>query len=98
MIKERYSYQSDVETVWSAKKKAREWKVRLNEEVRNNKNAIFVTLTFSNEAIKELDDAVNKLEEKLNTKSKGYYRDNAIAKLGVRRFLERWRKENKKRD
>ena len=28
--------------------------------------------------------------------SRGYNRDNAIAKLGVRRFLERWRKENKK--
>ena len=59
-------------------------------------NAIFVTLTFSNEAIKELDEAVNKLEAKLNTKSRGYDRDNVIAKLGVRRFLERWRKENKK--
>lgn len=69
------------------KKKAREWQVRLHEEVKTNKNGKFVTLTFSNESIKELSEGIN-LE--------GYELDNEIAKKGVRRFLERWRKKHKK--
>ena len=32
-------------------KKARDWNVRLNEEIRNNINGKFVTLTFSNESL-----------------------------------------------
>lgn len=68
-------------------KKRREWKVRLTEECENDKKGIFVTLTFSNEAIKELGKDI---------KEDGYERDNAIATLGVRRFLERWRKKHKK--
>lgn len=71
-----------------AKKKAREWQVRLTEEIRTDKNGIFVTLTFSDESIKELGYSIKGLE--------GYNRDNEIAKKGVRRFLERWRKKYKK--
>lgn len=70
------------------KKKANEWKVRLSEEVRNRNDGIFVTLTFSDESIKELGETIKGLE--------GYNRDNEIATVGVRRFLERWRKKHKK--
>lgn len=69
------------------KKKARDWTVRLGMEVRNRKNGKMVTLSFSNEALEELGNLVNK---------RGYERDNAIATIGVRRYLERWRKKHKK--
>lgn len=69
------------------KQKANHWRIRLMEEVRQNNNGIFVTLTFSNESITELGK---------NIKLTGYERDNEIATKGVRRFLERWRKEHKK--
>ena len=59
------------------------------EDIKYNKDAQFVTLTFSNESIKELvTDIPNELT--------GYDRDNAIATLANRRFLERWRKHNGK--
>lgn len=66
------------------KQKAQAWRVRLMEEIKEHKNKYFVTLTFTNESLKELmktaeTDSVNK-----------------IAKKAVRRFLERWRKEHKK--
>lgn len=70
------------------KKKAREWQTRLLEDVRKNKNGKFITLTFSNESIKELNEEIGEKD--------GYERDNAIATIAIRRFLERWRKENKK--
>ena len=66
------------------KKKAREWQIRLSEDIKENKNGQFITLTFS-------EDSLNKL--KLETE-KG--EDNEVATLGVRRFLERWRKKYKK--
>ncbi len=69
------------------KKKARGWQVRLHEDIKHNVNGVFVTLTFSDESIVELSEGI---------KLDGYNRDNAIAKLGVRRFLERWRKKNGK--
>lgn len=71
------------------KKKAREWKVRLNEEVRGGgDNAYFVTLTFSNESASELYKEIKM----------GKYSivENEICILAVRRFLERWRKEKKR--
>lgn len=71
------------------KKKGREWQIRLNEEVYNDNKALFVTLTFSNESIKALN-------KEIDSKIQGYERDNYIAKLAVRRFLERWRKKFKK--
>lgn len=74
------------------KQKAREWQARLLEDVRHNKNGIFITLTFSNESIAELTRDINKRKEKLE----GYNLDNEIATLATRRFLERWRKEYKK--
>ena len=35
------------------KKKANDWKVRLNEEIRTNKDAYFVTLTFEKRLVLE---------------------------------------------
>jgi hypothetical protein len=70
------------------KQKSREWNVRLQEEIRHNNKGKFVTLTFSNESIKELTKEIKGLD--------GYNLDNEIATLAVRRFLERWRKKYKK--
>lgn len=68
------------------KKKAREWQVRLLEDVRHNTNGKFVTLTLSDQAIAELNKDIDK-------NVSGYTRDNAIMTLAMRRFLERWRKK-----
>lgn len=71
------------------KQKGRQWSIRLQEEIRTDTTGKFVTLTFSNESIKELIDA-------LEIKYEGYELDNEIATLATRRFLERWRKKYKK--
>jgi len=86
------------------KKKAREWQVRLLEDIKDNKNGKFITLTFSNESIKELlkyektcTDIVTGKKYKITLNSlSGYELDNQIAKVAVRLFLERWRKKYKK--
>lgn len=101
------------------KKKSREWQLRMSEEIKDNKNGLFVTLTFSDESIAKLGKEVNQIKtitgkktykdkngkervrykykiEETENELEGYDRDNAIAKLGVRRFLERWRKETGK--
>jgi len=70
------------------KKKAREWQVRLHEDIRVNKNAYFVTLTFKDEELKKLEELAEPL--------RGYDRDNEVCKVAVRRFTERWRKKYKK--
>jgi len=66
------------------RQKAQEWRVRLSEDIKTNTNGKFITLTFSNESIKELSKEID---------ATGYARDNAIATLGIRRFTERWRKK-----
>lgn len=63
-------------------KKQREWIARLSEEIKNNKNAIFITLTFENKSLEELGIKSNN--------------DNEIAKRAIRLFLERIRKKTKK--
>lgn len=68
------------------KQKANQWKIRLSQEVKKENKGWFVTLTFSNESIKEIDD-------KLKKDVDGWQRDNAIATYAVRHFLENWRKE-----
>lgn len=98
--------------------KARNWNVRLQEELKGTKpkHAKFITLTFSNESLKELENDLwikvkhstrkeitmkngkkrkyyNYMEVKNPHELKGYDLDNAIGKLGTRRFLERWRKK-----
>ena len=70
------------------KQKARQWQVRLQEEIKKNKNGKFVTLTFSNESIREIAKEIKGLN--------GYELDNEIATIATRRFLERWRKKYKK--
>ena len=72
------------------KKKAREWQVRLQEDIKVHKNARFITMTFSNDKIEELYNIVKDI--KLND----YGISNRIATVGTRRFLERWRKRFKK--
>lgn len=76
------------------RKEARDWQVRLLEDVKHNKNGKFVTLTFSNESIKELVDQINKEGE---TKITGYELDNQIATVAVRDFCETWRSRDRKR-
>lgn len=68
------------------KQKANNWRVRLLEEIRNNRNYTFVTLTFS-------DMSLIYLRSKL--KELSYNIDNDIATKGLRYFLELWRKNNK---
>lgn len=74
------------------KKKQREWTVRLNEEIRNNPNAIFATLTMSNESYSKLHkETKNKYKN-----TEGYELDNLIATRATRLMLERYRKKNKR--
>lgn len=91
------------------KQKARQWQVRLQEEIREDNSGQFVTLSFSEESLVELEkviegiriNIINEVNE-LNRKQleydplDGYNLDNEIAKLAMRRFLERWRKKYKK--
>ncbi len=71
------------------KKKKNEWQVRLLEEIKENKNGKFVTLTFSNQQLKKHEELVPK-------GIKGYARENAAVSIAMRRFLERWRKSEGK--
>lgn len=70
------------------KKKAREWQVRLLEDIKEHRDGKFITLTLNDKTYAKLN-----MEIKNST---GYDRDNDIATLATRRFLERWRKHNKK--
>ena len=71
------------------KKKSNNWKIRLSEEIKNKElKGYFVTLTFSTDELKNID-------EKIDIKISGYNRDNAIATKATRLFLERWRKKYK---
>ena len=42
------------------KQNARNWQVRLQEEIRHNKNGLFVTMSFSNESLMELEKEYDK--------------------------------------
>lgn len=66
------------------KKKASEWRIRLQEELKVQKYAYFVTFTFAPEQLEELCKKY-KLKE-----------SNAVATKAVRMYLERWRKIHKK--
>lgn len=68
------------------KEKQREWRVRLDEELRSN-FGYFITLTISPEGIKELEERTG-LNWELNP--------NEIATKGLRLFLERARKDTGK--
>lgn len=77
------------------KQKAREWQVRLQEDIKTNNNGIFVTLTFSDESIKELSEMKETKDWPSLKGLTGYEFDNELATRAVRLFLERWRKEHK---
>ena len=68
------------------KEKQREWRVRLEEELRSN-YGYFITLTISPEGIKELEE---------KTELKWKENPNEIATKGLRLFLERVRKDTGK--
>ena len=68
------------------KQKQREWRVRLEEELRSN-YGYFITLTISPEGIKDLEQ---------KTGLKWVENPNEIATKGLRLFLERVRKDTKK--
>lgn len=70
------------------KKRARDWQIRLQEEIKDEKNGIFVTLTFNTQTLRKLQIK--------HPNKQGYDLDNAIATTAVRLFTERWRKHNKK--
>ena len=70
------------------KQKARQWQVRLQEDIRVNKNAKFVTLTFNDRELLKLESEIKGIT--------GYDRDNEVCRIAIRRFTERWRKKNKK--
>lgn len=70
------------------KQRAAHWRIRLKEDIKTNTNAKFVTLTFSNEGYTLLSNEIKGLT--------GYELDNAICKLAVKRYRERWRKKYKK--
>mgnify|MGYP000916642734 CR=1 FL=1 len=71
------------------KQKKREWQVRMLEDIKVNKNGKFVTLTFDRDSLRKLEDDIGYISDK-------YLQSNEVATLGVRRFLERWRKKYKK--
>lgn len=67
------------------------WRTRLLEEIRETKQGHFVTFTFSTEALWDLRNGV--YEDNGGEELEPYDLDNAIVTLGIRRFLERWRKK-----
>ena len=66
------------------KQKAREWQVRLTEELKEWQYPYFMTLTFSPEELENLCKKTNLKE------------CNAVAEYALRHMLERWRKTHKK--
>lgn len=86
------------------KKKAREWQVRLMEDLKHNTNGKFITLTFNTKSLIALAKEIPETKVVTRATADGQYRDkeirqtgynldNAIATLAVRRFVERHRKE-----
>lgn len=72
------------------KQKANNWRIRLTEEYKTDKTGKFVTMTFSEESLIELEQvAIKEAEVELE----GYDLENDIARVGVRKFLERHRKQ-----
>lgn len=80
------------------KRKARDWNIRLIEDLKEHKNGHFVTLTYDRKHLKKYKDRARKKAKDLgiNFKKNAYWLDNEIARDSVRHFLERYRKKNKK--
>lgn len=66
------------------KQNARHWQIRLYEEIKNEKDWHFITLTFDEQSYDKLKDEIDWDD--------GYRSQNEIATLAVRRWLERVRK------
>ena len=66
------------------KQKARQWQVRLHEEIKSDNTGKFVTLSFSEESLYLLSERINSKEA------------NKTAKEAVRLFRKRWEKKFKK--
>lgn len=74
------------------KEKKREWLVRLNEEIRHDNKCYFVTLTYNDKSIRELQRKVfGYLIKDMN-----HEEENAMVKESIKLFLERIRKETGK--
>lgn len=73
------------------KKKARDWKVRLMEDIKEHTGAKFITLTFSNEKLQEIHQQLMTWYD-TPWNLKGYELDNQIATHAMRMFNERYRK------
>lgn len=72
------------------------WQIRLQEDIKEHRNAKFITLTYNNEWYTKIStNALNLKELKHIPSLTGYARDNAIAISTVRLFLERYRKKYK---
>lgn len=80
------------------KKIASDWKIRLTEEIKNDKTAVFVTLTFSPESINKLENDIHlKKWRGIENEDGELLTDvNMIATYAVRMWCERWRKKLKK--
>lgn len=63
--------------------KASEWRIRLAEEYKSDKQAKFITFTFSNQALEDLEKDAESNDA------------NDVATLAVSRFLGRWRYYNR---
>lgn len=87
--RERYVTASCGRCIECLKQKGSEWRIRMMEEVKHNKDkAYFVTFTFADEGIEE----VYEVAEERQKEYENIY--NVIATVAVRRFLERWRKKH----
>ncbi|AXH73274.1 MAG: putative replication initiation protein [Microviridae sp.] len=73
--------------------KARDWNVRLQEDIKDNTNGQYWVLTYSTESIKKLTTEIQRYKDKKGKPYEGYKLDNAIAIRSMRYFLERWRKK-----
>lgn len=76
--------------------KAREWQVRLLEDIKTNRNGKFISLTFSNEWIQKIVEGYNNENGQWVEGIKyitGYDVENEIAIRATRWFNERWRKK-----
>ena len=74
------------------KQKGNTWRIRLKEELKENKTAYFITLTISNENYETL---VKETEYK-QLDDNSYNQQNIIATRAVRKFLELIRYHTKK--
>lgn len=71
------------------KERARNWSIRLCEEIKTSKNPYFITLTFSNAALSSLaNKAKNNSENQIVTKAVDLYLDRYRKKTGKK--LKHW--------